>query len=212
MSTIVTRLFKDRATAVYAVEELGRMGLRSSAMHIVEANAGAGALTALGITPTSAAKYASEAARAGGTLVVVEAAFGAAGSVIAKLDFAGGAELGEDRYIQSLGRPFFSDALGLPTLSSDPAPLSRMLGMPTLTPGGGSSTKLSSNPAPFSSLFGLPTLSGGGKAPSTSLGLPTLTGNQGGPSTSLGLPTLTKSQQAPSTSFGLPTLSRTTDR
>jgi hypothetical protein len=211
MSTIITRLFHDRANAVHAVEELGRMGLRRSAVHVIEASAGAGALTALGITPTSAAKYASEAARVGGTLVVVEAAFGSAGPATAKLDFSGGVELGEDRYVQSLGRPTFSDALGLPTLSSDPAPLSRMLGMPTLTPGGGSSTKLLDNPAPFSSMLGLPVLSGGGSAPSTSLGLPTLTRSQGAPSTSLGLPTLTKSQSAPSTSLGLPTLSKSSD-
>lgn len=216
-TTIITRLYTDRGRAASVAKELGLMGFRSSAVHVIDAAGGdagrlAQQLVGLQATRAAATAYANEAVRTGGTLVVVEAPWGRAAVAMSKLnDHCGIAIDADDAYLDSLGRPVFSDAIGIPTLSKNPAPLSDFIGMPVLMESE-SSTQLSKNPAPLSSMIGFPTLSEGFVGKNSSFGIPLLSAGFEGKSSSFGLPLLMKNPAPLSSMFGLPTLTGQSDR
>ncbi|MGP9819052.1 hypothetical protein ACTZWW_03465 [Salinarimonas sp. NSM] len=93
----------------------------------------------------------------------------------------------------------FSDFLGIRVLSGNRAPLSRALGMATL----------SGKPAERKSTsFGLPLLAGGAAPLSSSFGLSTLSTPKRAWETSFGMPLLTRSAAPLSSLLGLPVLTR----
>lgn len=212
MSTIITRLYVDNRRATDAQTALAGHGFGADAVRLIaraalppEADAAsrkaADVLASLGVRASAAAAYAKEAVRTGGTLLVVEAAFGRASNALFELDRFGPADVPvADTYLGSYDGAWLSDAFGLPTLSSNAAPLSRLFGLPLLTRGE-STTRLSNKAAPFSGSVGLPLLTSGQSN--------TKLANKPGPySGTFGLPLLSSNPAPLSSLFGLPTLTR----
>lgn len=210
MTTIVTRLYTDAARASAAATTQRRLpGDRARVQQIDAAGQDAGrvaqALVALNVAPATAAAYAKEAVRIGGSLVVVRAAFGRAAEVIRELDWYEPVELdAPDGYFETVDYAApLSDLLGVAVLSDNPTPLSSALGLKVLTKGT-SNTNLIDNPAPFSNTLGLPLLK---KGPGEkSFGFPLL--KKGPGEKSFGFPLLSKNPAPLSSLFGLPTLSK----
>ncbi|WP_372422103.1 hypothetical protein [Salinarimonas chemoclinalis] len=99
----------------------------------------------------------------------------------------------------------FSDFLGLRVLSRDPAPLSRALGMATLSGGAAQGGRPAQRKT---TSFGLPLLSRSAAPLSSAVGLSTLTAPKREWKTSFGLPLLSRSASPLSDLFGLPVLTR----
>lgn len=220
MSTIVTRLFAERGAAEAAQAALARQ-IRSAEdlVQLIDADPAATEpgerkrrlaeqLAQAQVEPAAAEAYAAEAVRRGGTLVVVDAPFGSADWVISTLQRHGAVALDtEDRYVGAFSGAPFSEALGLPLLWNEPAPLSRLFGLAVVSSDSRSNTPLVDEPAPLSRLFGLPLLRKGSASRSSSFGLPMLSHKAAPLSGLFGLPVLKKGSEARTTSFGLPLLS-----
>jgi len=176
MTTIITRLYAAKETAVDAVDALKRIGIEAKDVILLASASGKSAdiealLVKGGVPASAAAAYATKL-RGGGSLVSVRAPWGFAVGAIKILDRFGPIDAGvhpsEHHVVAGWNEAApFSAALGLPVLAqsksstvlkNDPAPFSKALGARTLS-NSKSSTALLSNPAPLSSALGLAALS-----------------------------------------------------
>jgi hypothetical protein len=161
------------------------------------------------------ARVYAEGIIAGRALVVVHAAFGRGVPAMKILDAFGPTESGIERRAEP-GRTWdeaapISSAFAMPVRTADPAPFSRIIGMPTLSRSGPGSLGtlcrhdftfsgilgwrlLSRNAAPLSSLLGFKPLRGGASPLSSMLGLKLLCSNPAPFSSLFGLPLLSRSR------------------
>ena len=206
MSTIITRLFESNEHATAVVAELKRNLFTEDSITVVssETNRPVEELMATGLSESAARAYAEGVLR-GGKAIVVRAPFGRASLAIRVLDQFSPTDVGVPDTYQStvdIAAPL-SDWLGLPVLSRNPAPLSSLLGIRTLTEGG-TQTKLIEEPAPLSRALGLPLLSSNPAPLSSAVRLKTLAGGAAPLSSSLRLPLLSNNPSPLSRLLGLP--------
>ncbi|QMW21517.1 hypothetical protein [Sandaracinobacteroides saxicola] len=212
MSTIVSRLYADSSAADRAVANLAPLGIPPSQLLVGQPGGGmtGGKLWALGVKPARERELMAGVA-SGQTAVVVAAPLGTALSVATALDQAGPVgrpDAGELAGRDNRAAPF-SDALGIPVLSRTPDPLSRMLGIPSVSHGDGpqGSHLLIKQRGGYKPVIPMPLLSGsGGYKPV--IPMPLLSGGRGGYKPVIPLPTLTRSRGGYKPIIPLPTLSR----
>jgi hypothetical protein len=158
-----------------------------------------------------------QAIREGGSLVLVEAPFGAAvvvRDILQGLDpVNAGSRVAEYALSESHNAAPLSAILNLPVLVDDPAPLSRLLGLPLLARGSAFLSSLfgpllSRNPAPLSALTGMPLLLHRAAPLSSALRLPLLADGAAPLSSLTRLPLLSRRAAPLSSWLGLPLLVR----
>jgi hypothetical protein len=229
----ISRVFRTEADADAAVHDLEEAGFWTTGITVLRSGAGtisAAELQTHGLTEERAAHYAQRVA-AGGAVVIVDPPFGwavRANQILARP--RGGDSEDAPADVHDVDTAHWneaaplSDALGLPILSHDPAPLSRLLGMSTLSANQRGGAGLSHNPAPLShalglkvlstsaaplsSLLGLPTLSRKAAPLSSAIGFRTLSGNATPLSSAMGLGVLSKNPAPLSSAVGAPTLTK----
>jgi hypothetical protein len=191
MASIITRLYDSNDTASAAVAALKKDYFPARDIATIDGSGDAfAALTAFGVAKTAAKAFAAKLAQ-GGSAVVVRASFGSAEEALTILSRFGPTKVMiPDTYDSADMAAPFSDTFGFPVLSSNPTPLSSLLGLPVLRQGK-STTQLMDNPAPLSKLFGLPLLK---RDKSTTK----LINNPGPLSRSIGLPLLTRGKSTTS--------------
>jgi hypothetical protein len=190
---MAVRIYGSEANAHEAVRRLVEAGVRQELIHVLTPKSGVAeqAVQAAVLAKKLPARYAKAAV----------AAMGNGRSIVSlPLPYDGQEALN----ILDSCDPVDTESLPAPQLPNDPAPFSDMLGIPTLTKGGGSSARLLTGPI-FKSFLGLPLLSKP-KSKTTSFGLPLLSKPKS-KTTSFGLPLLSK-PKSKTTSFGLPLLTK----
>jgi hypothetical protein len=168
-----------------------------------------------GIEPEHAAVYAERIA-GGSAMAIVRAPFGFASraqKIMHKSEpiDSGVAEPTYPMEPYDEAAPL-SWVLGLPVLSKDPTPASRVMGLRALSPTAAPLSDLfglpvlSRNPTPLSSLLGLKVLTGKAAPLSEALGLKTLIDEPAPLSKAVGMPTLTDKAAPLSDAIGMPTV------
>jgi hypothetical protein len=173
------------------------------------------ALRKAGIEKDHAAIYAERIA-GGAAMTIVHAPFGFASRAQKILHRSEPIDSGvaEPEYPMELydeAAPL-SWVLGMPVLSSDPMPASRVMGLSALSPTAAPLSDmfgmptLSSNPAPLSSLFGMKLLSDKAAPLSDAIGMKTLSDNPAPLSKAIGMPTLSDKAAPLSDAIGMSTV------
>jgi hypothetical protein len=214
-------MFMSAGQARDAAAALRAAGFPEDRIHVVvpptpgsetSADAVAAAVMA-GYVLRSQARVYAEGIIAGRALVVVHAAFGRGVPAMQILDSFGPTDSGVEARSEP-GRTWdeaapLSSALALPVRSSNPAPLSTLLGLSPLGRSGpGGLGKLCRHDWTFSSKLGMGLLSRNATPLSSRLGLKVLRGAAAPLSSMLGLKLLCANPAPFSSLFGLPLLSR----
>jgi len=181
MTQTVSRLFDNPASAQAAAAKLKSHAFTT--VHVVSAGDGvAGKLSAAKILPSHAAVF-SDRIGSGATLVSVQAQLGTAQAAIDILRSFGPIDSGlanPDATIAPDDPAPLSDILGFPTLVSNDDSFSRFWGLPLLSKSapsfGSGAAPVASKP--FNGTFGIPMISTKAAPFSSMLGLPTLTGGR----------------------------------
>ena len=192
MSTEITRMFANPATALKAAEELREEGFND--LFVVNPPGSAdvpqsaiAAQIALGRVHLPDARIYAKGVAAGHALVTVHAAFGSGKLAETVLESHGPVDSGLPQpTVPSMwdeAAPL-SSILAVPTVIDDPDPISKIMGLPALTSGTCS----------FSGMLGMPLLSDGDLGDKGRLGIPFLSGNPTPLSSALGLPVLSRRQ------------------
>lgn len=192
MSTEITRMFANPATALKAAEELREEGFDD--LFVVNPPGASdvplsaiAAQIALGRVHLPEAKVYAKGVAAGHALVTVHAAFGSGKLAETILDSHGPVDSG----IPHVAPPSMwdeaaplSSILAMATVIDDPDPMSKIIGIPAVTSGDCS----------LSEKLGMPLLSDGDMGDKGRIGLPYLMSNPAPLSSMLGLPVLSKRQ------------------
>lgn len=192
MSTEITRMFANPATALKAAEELREEGFDD--LFVVNPPGASdvplsaiAAQIALGRVHLPEAKVYAKGVAAGHALVTVHAAFGSGKLAETILDSHGPVDSG----IPHVAPPSMwdeaaplSSILAMATVIDDPDPMSKIIGIPAVTSGDCS----------LSEKLGMPLLSDADMGDKGRLGLPYLSNNPTPLSSMLGLPVLSKRQ------------------
>jgi hypothetical protein len=192
MSTEITRMYANAATAARAAAELREEGFED--LFVVNPPAAAdtplsavAAQIALGHVHLPEAKIYAKGVSAGHSLVTVHARFGSGKLAETILDSHGPVDSGLPRapalHLWDDAAPL-SSAMFMPVLLDDPDPVSKVMGIPAVTSGNCS----------VSGLIGMPLLTDGDMGDRGRFGLPYLSNNPAPLSAMLGLPVLTKKQ------------------
>jgi hypothetical protein len=191
MSTEITRMFANAATAAKAADELREEGYND--LFVVNPPASdvplsaIAAQIALGRVYLPEAKVYAKGVAAGHALVTVHAPFGSGKLAENILESYGPVDSGLPK---APAAPTWDDAAPLssamfmPVLLDDPDPVSRAMGLPAVTSGNCS----------VSGMIGMPLLTDGDMGDRGRLGLPYLSSNPAPLSSLLGLPLLSKRQ------------------
>ncbi len=166
MSTTIARLYESRETATEAAEELRHFGFSDSRIHVIsndnEAGPGSGdavlaRLRSAEIPRANARAYA-EGVRQGGTLVMVQAPYGTAGTASTILERFNPTRttVPEPQALpeRDVAAPFSAWMRWRVLLPNNPTPLSDRLGLKVLSDKQNPNIPVFREPAPFSRLFG----------------------------------------------------------
>ena len=192
MSTEITRMFANAATAAKAADELREEGYHD--LFVVNPPAGSdvplsaiAAQIALGRVHLPEAKVYAKGVAAGHALVTVHAPFGSGKLAETILESHGTVDSGLPKapptHLWDDAAPL-SSAMFMPVLLDDPDPVSKVMGIPAVTSGNCS----------VSGMIGMPLLTDGDMGDRGRLGLPYLSDNPAPLSSLLGLPVLSKRQ------------------
>lgn len=191
MSTEITRMFANAATAAKAADDLREDGFND--LTVVNPPAGSdvplsaiAAQIALGHVHLPEAKIYAKGVAAGHSLVTVHAPFGTGKLAEVILESHGPVDSGLPKapavHLWDEAAPL-SSAMFMPVLLDDATPVSSVMGVPTVTSGNCS----------VSETIGLPLLTDG-ETPDSRWGFKFLSGNPAPLSSALGLPLLSKRQ------------------
>lgn len=190
---MAVRIYGSEANAREAARRLVEAGIRKDLIHVLTSESGVAeqavqAAVSAKKLPASHVKAAMAALANGRTIVSVP------------LPYYGQETLD----ILDSCDPVETESLptGLP---NDPAPFSDMLGLPVLTKEGGPSTRLLHSGPSFKSFLGLPLLTKSSGSKNSSFGMPLLS-KSSSKTSSFGMPLLTSSGWSLSSMLGLPLL------
>jgi len=190
MSTEITRMYANAATALKVAEDLREEGyddlfvVNPPGSSDVPVSAIAAQIT-LGRVYLGDAKVYARGVAAGHALVTVHAPFGSGKLAEVIMDSQGPVDSGMPKVVE-------------PAMWDDAAPLSSVLAMPTLI----------DDPDPVSKIIGMPAVTSGDCSASGVIGMPLLTDSKMGSKGRLGLPYLSSNPTPLSSMLGLPLLSR----